>query len=104
MLPFWPVPSEYALQTVLSLSGEFPAGCVLVSPVVPMVKTEDGFLYSPPDGHHSMAEAIAEQVNVPVVAAFHTLPAKKLADLNFNPNSTCPWWATQRRPLGGFRV
>jgi NADPH-dependent F420 reductase len=84
------VPSEYALQTVLSLSGEFPAGCVLVSPVVPMVKTEDGFLYSPPDGHHSMAEAIAEQVNVPVVAAFHTLPAKKLADLKLQPEFDVP--------------
>ncbi|MEM0120759.1 MAG: NADPH-dependent F420 reductase [Thermoprotei archaeon] len=84
------VPSEYAIQTVLSLSGEFSPNCVLVSPVVPMVRTEDGFVYSPPDNHHSMAEAIAEQVSVPVVAAFHTLPAKKLADLRIQPEFDVP--------------
>ncbi len=84
------VPAEYALQTVLSLSGEFTANTIIVSPVVPMVKTEDGFLYSPPDGHSSMAEAIAGTVSVPVVAAFHTLPAKKLADLKLQPDFDVP--------------
>lgn len=75
------VPSEYAIQTVLSLSAQIPQNAILVSPVVPMVKTDEGFVYSPPEGHPSMAEAIAGLVAVPVVAAFHTLPAKKLADL-----------------------
>lgn len=84
------VPSEYALQTVLSLSSELPQHSILVSPVVPMVKTEDGFIYSPPEGHSSMAEAIARLVNIPVVAAFHTLPAKKLADLKLQPEFDVP--------------
>jgi len=84
------VPAEYAIQTALSLSGEFPQNSILVSPVVPMVKTEDGFLYSPPEEHSSMAEALAQNLSIPVVAAFHTLPAKKLADLKIQPEFDVP--------------
>lgn len=84
------VPSEYAIQTVLSLSAELPQNSILISPVVPMVRTDDGFLYSPPEGHTSMAEALAQLVGIPVVGAFHTLPAKKLADLRLQPEFDVP--------------
>jgi NADPH-dependent F420 reductase len=55
---------------------------IVVSPAVPMVRKGGFFLYAPPpDG--SMAVQIARSLpkEVPLVSAFHTVPAHKLSDL-----------------------
>lgn len=55
---------------------------IVVTPAVPMVRKGGVFLYAPPpDG--SMAVQIARSLpkEVPLVSAFHTVPAHKLADL-----------------------
>ncbi len=55
---------------------------IVVTPAVPMVRKGGFFLYAPPpDG--SMAVQIARSLpkEVPLVSAFHTVPAHKLADL-----------------------
>ncbi len=55
---------------------------ILITPVVPMVKEGDFFIYKPPT---EGSAALAIQKNVPastnVVAAFHNIPAGKLRDI-----------------------
>ncbi len=55
---------------------------ILITPVVPMVKEGDFFIYKPPE---EGSAALAIQKNVPdstkVVAAFHNIPAGKLRDI-----------------------
>jgi NADPH-dependent F420 reductase len=53
---------------------------VIVSPAVAMERSEAGFRYDPPPEAGSTAAAVAERVSTPVVAAFHALPAARLAD------------------------
>jgi NADPH-dependent F420 reductase len=86
------VPHEYAIQTVQGLAKSFRQDSILITPVVPMVKARNCFQYSPPTslGFTSMAQQIANLTTVPVVAAFHSLPAKKLADLSVEPELDVP--------------
>ncbi|MCL5788445.1 MAG: NADPH-dependent F420 reductase [Candidatus Marsarchaeota archaeon] len=86
------VPHEYALDTAKSLAGRFKKGSMLISPVVPMVKTQNGFAHSPPSGFKSMAEAVASTLGaeIDVLAAFHTLPAHRLADLTVQTSFDVP--------------
>jgi len=58
-----------------------PGPDVLVSPAAAMERTEGGFRYAPPDAG-SVAAAVKARVETPVVAALHTLPANRLADLS----------------------
>ena len=55
---------------------------ILITPVVPMIKEGDFFIYKPPK---EGSAALAIQKNVPastkVVAAFHNIPAGKLRDI-----------------------
>ena len=55
---------------------------ILITPVVPMIKEGDLFVYKPPE---EGSAALAIQKNVPastkVVAAFQNIPAKKLRDI-----------------------
>lgn len=55
---------------------------ILITPVVPMEKEGDLFVYNPPE---EGSAALAIQKNVPastkVVAAFHNIPARKLRDI-----------------------
>ncbi|MEM3857660.1 MAG: NADPH-dependent F420 reductase [Thermoprotei archaeon] len=78
------VPHDFALSTVEALKNNLSKDSVLVCPVVPMTKTKYGFSYIPPNEQDvgSMAEAVAKISPVPVVAAFHTLPARRLADVS----------------------
>ncbi len=61
-------------------------GKLVISPVVPMEKTKEGFTYVPykVDGRElSAAELISSTLKgAEVVSAFHTVPAVKLADLS----------------------
>ncbi|PSO05161.1 NADPH-dependent F420 reductase [Candidatus Marsarchaeota G2 archaeon ECH_B_SAG-G16] len=83
------VPYEFALETANALSKSINPNSILVCPVVPMKKGEGGFEYSPPNSL-SMAQAVSNIVKVPVVAAFHTLPAERLGDLSVQPDFDVP--------------
>ena len=78
------IPHEYAASTIMSIRDRLKPSQILVSPVVPMVKTDKGMVYSPivKNGKvMSYAEALAEELkDVPVVAAYHAISAKKLAN------------------------
>jgi len=75
------IPWKFAFETVMGLREEL-ANKIVVSPIVPMEKTETGFVYvNLPEG--SAAERIASILpNSRVVSAYHNIPARKFADLN----------------------
>jgi len=79
------IPHEFATSTITSIKDRLKPSQILVSPVVPMVKADKGMIYSPiirGDGKvMSYAEALAEELKeIPVVAAYHAISAKKLAN------------------------
>ena len=58
-------------------------GCVVVSPIVPMEKTDAGFEFLPArDGVPTAHEAVSRHMGDPsrLVSAFHVISEKKLAD------------------------
>ena len=73
---------EYAISTIESIKSYLRRDQIVVSPVVPMVK--NGFMqYTPPQKYGSAAMEIKSIIpDVPVVSAFHTVPASRLIDLN----------------------
>ncbi len=75
---------EYAISTIESIKNYLDGGHIVLSPVVPMVK--NSFMrYTPPQERGSAAMEIKSIIpNVPVVSAFHTVPAARLIDLNDN--------------------
>ncbi|MEM2026103.1 MAG: NADPH-dependent F420 reductase, partial [Desulfurococcaceae archaeon] len=78
------IPHEFAASTIMSIKDRLNPKQVLVSPVVPMIKIEKGMVYSPiiKDGRAiSYAESLAQELQgIPVVAAYHAISAKKLAN------------------------
>lgn len=74
------VPPYYARSTVEEIGGDL-GDAVLVSPVVGLDRDEAGFHYDPPKTG-SLTELVADSVpdGVPVVGAFHNVPAGRLAD------------------------
>jgi len=75
------IPWKFAFDVAEELKNEL-AGKIVVSPIVPMEKTENGFVYvNLPEG--SAAEKLAGILKDSViVSAYHNIPAKKFADLN----------------------
>ena len=88
------IPHKYAASTILSIKDRLKPSQIVVSPVVPMVKAGKGMVYSPivEDGKvMSYAEALAKELkDIPVVAAYHTISAKRLADLALVLNYDVP--------------
>ncbi len=74
------IPCEHVFSTAESLKDVLE-GKIVVSPAVPMKKEGKTFYYSPPP-EGSAAEKIASILhNSQVASAFHTIPAKKFADM-----------------------
>ncbi len=74
------IPSDYIFSTAESLKDVLD-GKIVVSPAVPMKKEGRTFYYAPPP-EGSAAEKIASILNnSQVVSAFHTIPARKFADM-----------------------
>jgi len=75
------IPWKHAFDTAKELKDEL-AKKIVVSPIVPMEKTENGFVYvNLPEG--SAAERLASILpDSTIVSAYHNIPAKKFADLN----------------------
>lgn len=87
------IPYEHAASTIINVRDRIRSNQIVVSPVVPMVKVDKGMMYLPvvKDGKvMSYAEALAKELEVPVVAAFHAVPAKKLANLSLTLNYDVP--------------
>jgi NADPH-dependent F420 reductase len=77
------VPPQYVVDTVEAVADRLDGDDVLVSPAVPMRRTEAGFRYDPPEvGSTTAAAAAAAPEGVPVVGAFHNLAAGRLANLD----------------------
>lgn len=88
------IPYEHAASTILSIKDRLRPNQIVVSPVVPMVKVDKGMMYLPiiENGKAmSYAEALARELkDVPVIAAFHAISAKKLANPSIVLNYDVP--------------
>jgi len=80
------IPWRYAFDTVLSLKEELK-GKIVVSPIVPMERTESGFVYVElPEG--SAAEKLARILpESRVISAYHNIPARRFSD----PDAEFEW-------------
>lgn len=77
------VPAYHLVDTIEEVEDRLGSGTILVTPAVGMKRDEDGFHYNRP-GAGSVA-ALADDAkpdDVPLVGAFHNLPAGGLADLD----------------------
>lgn len=97
------VPAYHVRDTVNTVAEEFADDAVIVTPAVGMRKTETGCQYAPPD-IGSVTELVAATApdDVPVVGAYHTLPAGRLADLDADLGMDTPILADD--PEAGERV
>jgi NADPH-dependent F420 reductase len=77
------VPAYHLVDTVEAIADRLDDETILVSPAVGMKRDDDGFHYNRP-GAGSVAALAAEAKpdDVPLVGAFHNLPAGGLADLD----------------------
>jgi NADPH-dependent F420 reductase len=78
------VPPECVVDTIETVAGALSEETIVVSPAVQINRDEDGFYYEKTERENSITEVTAEAVpeNVPVVGAFHNLPANRLAALD----------------------
>lgn len=77
------VPAYHLVDTVEAVADELDEETVLVSPAVGMKRDEAGFHYNRPGaGSVTALAADAAPEAVPVVGAFHNLPAARLANLD----------------------
>ncbi|HJU34653.1 MAG TPA: NADPH-dependent F420 reductase [Nitrososphaera sp.] len=78
------IPYEYIDDTCGKLRGKLRDDCVVVSPIVPMARTDAGFVYIPlEEGKKQAAEMVADKLppRSRVVSAFHTISESKLKKL-----------------------
>lgn len=77
------VPAYHLVDTVEAVADRLDTETVLVTPAVGMQRDEDGFHYNRPGaGSVAALAASAKPDAVPLVGAFHNLPAAGLADLD----------------------
>jgi len=80
------IPYDNIYGTCKDISNAISENCIVISPIVPMGKNDNGFYYIPmEEGKKSAGVLVAE--NLPgrkVVSAFHTISEIKLRDLK-NP-------------------
>lgn len=79
------IPYEFIDDTCGRLTGKIRDDCIVVSPIVPMTRTEAGFVYIPIEqGKKQAAEMVAERLapRSRVVSAFHTISEVKLRDVS----------------------
>ena len=77
------VPPYHVGDTVEAVADELDPGDIVISPATGMKRDEDGFHYHQPGaGSVTQIAAGAAPDDVPVVGAFHSLAAGRLADLD----------------------
>jgi 8-hydroxy-5-deazaflavin:NADPH oxidoreductase len=79
------IPYENIQSTCMDIANTIDDKCIVVSPVVPMSRNQDGFYYIPfQEGKKSAGTMVAE--NLPncdkIVSAFHTISEIKLKDID----------------------
>ena len=75
------IPYEFIDDTCSKLASNTRSDCIVVSPIVPMTRTDSGFVYIPIEqGKKPAAELVAERMapRSRVVSAFHTISEVKL--------------------------
>jgi 8-hydroxy-5-deazaflavin:NADPH oxidoreductase len=78
------IPYEFIDDTCGKLTGKLRDDCIVVSPIVPMARTEAGFVYIPLEqGKEPAAEMVADKLppRSRVVSAFHTISESKLRNV-----------------------
>lgn len=78
------IPYETIDDTCSKLAGQISDDCIVVSPVVPMSRTDAGFIYIPLEqGKKPAADMIADKLppRPRVVSAFHTISEVKLKNV-----------------------
>ncbi|MFB6300355.1 MAG: NADPH-dependent F420 reductase [Halobacteriales archaeon] len=77
------VPPYYVTDTIETVADRLDDDAILVSPAVGIDRNDDGFHYAPPPAG-SVLEHAAGTVpdRIPLVGAFHNLPADRLANLD----------------------
>jgi NADPH-dependent F420 reductase len=77
------VPAYHLVDTVEDIADRLDDETILVTPAVGMKRDDDGFHYNRPGaGSVAALAADAKPDDVPLVGAFHNLPAGGLADLD----------------------
>jgi 8-hydroxy-5-deazaflavin:NADPH oxidoreductase len=78
------IPYEYIDDTCAKMSGQIRDDCLVVSPIVPMTRTEAGFVYIPLEQNKRNAGDMVGDALKPrsrVVSAFHTISEVKLKNV-----------------------
>ena len=78
------IPYESIEDTCSRLAPNISHECLVVSPIVPMSRTESGFVYVPMEQHkRTAAELVADSLppRRRVVSAFHTIAEAKLKNI-----------------------
>jgi NADPH-dependent F420 reductase len=78
------IPYEFIDDTCGKLAGRIRDDCIVVSPIVPMTRTDAGFVYIPIEqGKRQAAEMVADRLppRSRVVSAFHTISEVKLKNV-----------------------
>lgn len=79
------IPYEFIDDTCGKLTDKLRDDCIVVSPIVPMARTEAGFVYIPleEEDKEQAAEMVADKLppRSRVVSAFHTISESKLKNL-----------------------
>lgn len=79
------IPYEFIDDICGKLAGKIRDDCIVVSPIVPMTRTEAGFVYIPLEqGKKQAAEMVADRLppRSRVVSAFHTISEVKLKNIS----------------------
>lgn len=78
------IPYEFISDTCAKMSGTVRDDCIVVSPIVPMTRTDAGFVYIPLEqGKKNAAEMVADGLapRSRIVSAFHTISEVKLKNI-----------------------
>lgn len=78
------IPYENTVDTCNRVVKEVSSNCIIVSPIVPMAKTDSGFIYIPLEQKQKPAAEIVGEILAPrsrVVSAFHSISEVKLKNI-----------------------
>lgn len=78
------IPYENTIDTCNKVAKEVSNNCVVVSPIVPMTRTDSGFIYVPLEQNQKPAAEIVADILAPssrIVSAFHSISEVKLKNI-----------------------
>jgi NADPH-dependent F420 reductase len=78
------IPYENTIDTCNNVAKEVSNNCVIVSPIVPMMRTDSGFIYVPLEQNKKPAAEIVADILAPssrIVSAFHSISEVKLKNI-----------------------